>query len=118
MLNKILKILKDELNLNHYDVYISIRKSGENYTDIRVEQQYLRAFIKLSDNVKKDEFIEVIAHELCHIITEPLYLSAVAGITNSSSDYLETIREQTTEHIARVFLKNNKKRIEKLLNKD
>lgn len=48
------------------------------------------------------EFVKTIIHEMCHIITEPLYLEAYQAIAPISRDYIETIREQTTEQIANI----------------
>lgn len=52
------------------------------------------------------EIIGYIVHELAHIITQPLYNQAINGCTNAMAPNLEILREQATEHIARIFLRS------------
>lgn len=49
------------------------------------------------------QFVKNIIHEMCHIITEPLYLEAYQSFAPISRNYLEIIREQTTEKIANII---------------
>jgi len=53
---------------------------------------------------KKEQVVSVLAHEMCHVVTDPFYSKAIS--TYKSSDELENERERLTDHIANVLIKN------------
>lgn len=50
--------------------------------------------------------VETLVHEFCHILTDPLYDLAIPVVTHHTHPHLETTREQWTQHIAVVILRN------------
>jgi len=57
-------------------------------------------------NGEKNKCIETLVHEFCHILTDPLYDLAIPAATNHTASHLEATREQWTQHIAVVILRN------------
>jgi hypothetical protein len=91
----------------------SFKKADDNCVaaDIRTDHRYYNATVNLypithqrwSDGNKKG-VAEIVIHELCHIITDPLYKVAYGESTKSNHSFLEDTREQTTQHIANMVL--------------
>lgn len=52
---------------------------------------------------KYKDVIDVLTHEMCHPITDPLYDAGYAKFITKES--LEDIRENTTDHIANIIIK-------------
>lgn len=52
----------------------------------------------------KRSVADAIVHEFCHIITDPLYKRAYQTSNNENADFLEDLREQTTQHIANIVM--------------
>ena len=69
-----------DVDINFYPIHFDCYKENDDY-----------------------QFVKTIIHEMSHIITEPLYLEACQAIAPISRDYIETIREQTTEQIANII---------------
>lgn len=59
---------------------------------------------KYFDKSNYSAALEVIIHELCHVYTEPLYEAAIKEVGTSSEDFIETLREQTTQRISSAIL--------------
>lgn len=57
---------------------------------------------------KKDyeAIIQCLAHEHSHILTDPLYTIAINGVTNTSAEFLEEVRERQTQRITNLILPN------------
>lgn len=120
--NFIVKIVgeaKRLMMLRHYGIDVSFDLEDEGTAaEIRVNVKYYSAHIKCHKNVydhykngDKERVIEMITHEMAHIITEPLYVFAVDAATNTNQKYLETIREQTTENITWLIVREVKKEL-------
>lgn len=103
------------LQIYGVDIFYDMEDKG-SAAEIKVNNKYYTAAIfchkNLYDHYKggdKNRVIEMIVHELSHIITEPLYVFAVDAATNSSHKHLETIREQTTEQVCWLVVDDVKK---------
>lgn len=79
--------------------------------DIKTDNRYYTGYITLYpvthllwDVGKKRELAEVVVHEMCHILTDPLYKIAIDAINNSNQKFIEDIREQTTQHICNMVM--------------
>jgi len=111
---------KHYLRLDEWKGEISIVKEKradktDTYMDIHINQDYLDFNITVYPGVvesykQKDyaQIVEAIVHELSHIITEPLYLMGIEGITNQQVKTLEMERERATERIARIIIRQVK----------
>ena len=76
-----------------------------------IEISYLRSDIRCYPIMKyqTDDYIrDVLCHELCHIITEPMYSMCNANVNPHLQPYVEEMREQETERISRIALKGYK----------
>jgi len=79
--------------------------------DIKIDQSYLRATINCyptMDNHDEEYVRDVLCHELCHIITEPLYSLLLPNVNPNNSWIVEEMREQATERVSRIALKGYK----------
>jgi len=78
--------------------------------DITVDTQYLTATINLYLVVyelwkkKSPKVFEILVHEMCHILTDPLYYVAEKGVTKPEMAWLEELREQTTERMSQIIV--------------
>jgi hypothetical protein len=76
--------------------------------DITIDISYLRALVRvypiMGDRDEK-EIVETMAHELSHIITEPMYSMCNANVNPHLQPFVEEMREQETERIARIAMK-------------
>lgn len=71
---------------------------------------YLNVTINYGDKIinkfkKKENIVPYIIHEMCHIITDPLYCKAVT--TFISKNEIEDERELLTDYICNIVVKNN-----------
>lgn len=95
-INKLIKVLQEELNLKNYEITFE-EKDMEYRGEFEVEEQYMiatgercqRVTLYLKKDIKKEEIVEVVTNLLLLQITE---------FTDSEE-----------------YLKNNKKRLEKLI---
>ena len=117
----LIKEFKNKLLLNNWNINIIFLNDDEignqvGWTSaacIDINHRYLTAeimFYKTHYNLYKMgddyEFKKTIIHELCHILTEPLYLIARLSTPPNKEDDLETIREQSTEQLASIIYNN------------
>ncbi len=77
--------------------------------DIETSHRYYTAHVNIYPVTHKRwpdkrKVAEVIIHELCHVITDPMYKFAVDVVTNSNAKHLEDMREQSTQHIANIVM--------------
>lgn len=100
-----------KLRLTHYDVTFTVSQEPSGMAEgaaaeINIQVPYLSAHITVYPCAftHTQHIDEVIVHELCHLITEPMYLFGIDGVTNKELPHLESAREQATEHIAKLML--------------
>jgi predicted SprT family Zn-dependent metalloprotease len=107
---KTVKELQEKLKLTHYEIKLTFKKENEDNfkvaAEISISRDYLRARLTIYDCAfdKENDMEHIIKHELCHIITEPLYLycfDLLNGKLRTSQD-IEEQREMMTEKIARL----------------
>lgn len=79
--------------------------------DIKTDHRYYTAYITIYpnthlmwDNGKKREVANVVVHEICHILTDPLYKLTVDSVTNTSHKFHEDLREQITQQLANIVM--------------
>ena len=110
----IVREVRSLMLLNHWNIDVNFSKEDceeKKNADgkIEIQNKYLTADITfypiLYEFYKTDDlqFAKTIIHELSHIITEPLYLEGFKATSKATEEYLETIREQTTEQIASII---------------
>lgn len=110
----IIKEVRSLMFLNHWNINVDFSKEDceEEKTaaaKIEIQNKYLSAditfYLILYEIYKINDiqFAKTIIHELSHIITEPLYLEGFKATSKATEEYLETIREQTTEQIASII---------------
>jgi len=106
--------MRDFLNLAEWEITTCIVDglflNSERSTTMvcTVQINYLRATIQAFDPACKcteEELEETLMHELCHIITEPMYQSAIDNASPQENTHLQRLREQETERIARIAIK-------------
>lgn len=59
---------------------------------------------ELYENGDKYACMNLLVHEMCHVLTEPLYLFSIGAATNMTQPMLEEIRERQTQRIANVVM--------------
>ncbi len=113
--HSVMKENKAVMLINHWNINIFFHKElsergddvvGHCETSIKYYNADINFYpIHFTCYKEKDDytFIKTIIHEMSHIITDPLYLEAYLAVPPISRDYLETIREQTTERIANII---------------
>lgn len=76
-----------------------------------MDQTYLAADVYLNKSMRKyykelryEKVQQVVAHELAHVLTEPVYKVAINAVSNQTVDMLEAEREKLTERVARIAL--------------
>lgn len=90
---------KPYLNINLQEIKIEFSDSV-NYLAITFSYPYLEPYIKFSDKavdawLKNNLPKKRILHELCHILTDPLYAKAISRF--SGQDEIESERERLTD---------------------
>lgn len=110
---KLIDELQDTLLLQSWGFVLVFSKAHEDdgaVATCRADHVYKRAVI----TIYKDAFVapndikHIIIHELCHCITEPLYVYCVDllnGKLRTHTDILDQ-REVMTEHIAKIISRN------------
>ena len=79
--------------------------------DNTIDLSYLRSTIRIypvMEENTKEVILETICHELCHVITEPMYSLCRGVVSPMQHEWVEEMREQETERICRIALKNFK----------
>lgn len=104
------------LRLTHYRlVFVDSEKKEEAAMIIHVNPQYLEAdvdvFQNMRDHWKKRNYqtiIEVLTHEICHIIVDPMYRcyeveveKQIKKVKDKDYEHGNFFREKVTEHISR-----------------
>ena len=103
----------------HYTVDILYMKEDKDRDgdfvggEIEINPTYLRCDVsifpvleRMYNDGEKERVKETLVHEMCHLITEPLYRIAIDYHNNKNihPDTLEEIREQQTERIKNALL--------------
>ena len=112
--------LQPKMFLNLYGIdfeYCWQEKDTDKHNDncvtaeIKTNHRYYSAHLKLYPSTfemfkkgKRERVAEVIVHELCHIITDPLYKIANEGSSNNTMPFIEDVREQTTQHLTNIMM--------------
>ena len=115
-INKHLPKLITLLNLQDWEIEMTYETENcqENWAagmTNTIEISYLRSNIQCYPIMEDqtDNYIrDVLCHELCHIITEPMYSMCNANVNPHLQPYVEEMREQETERISRIALKGYK----------
>lgn len=106
-IEKQIKYYKPYLDINLQDITV-IKGKNTKYMEITTTYPYLEPVIKYSDSalnqwksgiLKKD----IILHELCHILTDPLYNKSLSRFVGENE--IEDEREKLTDTIT-VILNN------------
>jgi len=114
----LIKEFKRVLFLQHWTIEVVYSdKDRDNYiADCQVLSAYYASCVTFYPMhyelyKKKDvyQFEKAIIHELCHCITHPLYEEAKKQGSKVTSDYIDSMREQATEHIATIAYSSWKK---------
>jgi hypothetical protein len=104
LINKYKKILL----LDNFTFKLRDKTENENaYAECVNCYPYLNARInynqKLIEEDKYNKLEEIVVHELCHLITDPLYNKAVSRF--SAKAEIEDERERLTDYICNIVLK-------------
>lgn len=79
---------------------------GTDHTYYKATLFITPLFHEIYKSGDKRKCVETLVHEFSHILTDPLYDLAIRAVTNQTADHLESVREQWTQHIAVVILRN------------
>jgi hypothetical protein len=113
---KLVKYLREEMYLHEWDLTLKFaehpkEEKDDCVADIHTDSKYLNATItfyprnQAAFNRNDGKYIlDTVVHELCHILTEPLYIIAINGITNTASEFLEEVRERQTQRITNIII--------------
>lgn len=113
---RVLDAVRCKLYLHEYRMFIRLDadaefQNPESMAEISICGTYLEFTVKLSERLrdwyKRGQLynvVTVLVHELCHVLTEPLYVIAVDAVTNTSLKYLHDTRERQTQRICNVVL--------------
>lgn len=99
---------KPKLNLSDWDISFSIVPNNDDNSiaEVSVQCPYKRAHIYIQDGAfeKPNDISHIVKHELCHCITEPLYVYCVDLLNDKKRDHasINDQREMMTEHIAKI----------------
>ena len=98
------------LRLQHFT--FEVEKVEKKYMECHFCYPYLSATVRYGEEAEKDydhgkPMAHIIVHELCHLITDPLYSRAFDRFTTESA--LEDERERVTDHVAKVVFALYKK---------
>ena len=112
IVEKYLTKLVNHLNLQDWE--INVVYVPHDHTDnvgvgmeTDVDISYLRSEIRcypICDKLTEKQIKHILCHELCHIITEPMYSLCRANVNPHLYSLVEEQREQETERIARIAL--------------
>jgi hypothetical protein len=84
-----------------------VKRKNPAYMGCYLCYPYLNAKIEYSDEAEKDwndgkDMEHIVLHELCHLLTDPLYCKAFARFV--SKEEIEDERERLTDHICNIVL--------------
>ena len=107
--------LRNEIYHGEYNAEIVISKtpkedSPDCAAEIRIDEVYLNFTITVYPKGKaafersQREFFLLMAHEICHLLTEPLYLWACSDNRPSEKDRVEEVRERQTQRICNALV--------------
>lgn len=105
---KALLLLQDHTLSFSYDKKMrsdTVMEHGFHYPYKSTDISYGDTAKKLWKEGKKKELREVLIHELCHSITDPLFSVGFDRFT--SKDTLNNERERVTDHIANIIIALN-----------
>lgn len=112
--------LMSVMSLDQYSGFIEFYDHDDVYAEIAVDEQYKRFTIGFGkkciaqNEVDTKQFKHLVAHELSHVITEPMYRIAIDAMTNITAKQLEHEREVATELISRFVMQMIKEDIPKV----
>lgn len=115
--DRVLTLLRNVFYVKEYEWKLRFNKEGDTKQEqgysnstaayITIDVKYLNYAVTIFPVVKEKYergdyrgCFGILVHEMSHIYTEPLYLFAIDAVTNTSKEYLETVREQQTQRIA------------------
>lgn len=110
---KLFTWLREAFHLTEWDLELHFCQPDEDAAaDINVDSTYLSAIIRVGSDILRQRYhardswqvMYTITHEFCHILTDPLFLVAVNGVTNSSVGFLRETNERQTTRIARILM--------------
>lgn len=107
-----LKFLRREIFHGEYDMDVCCSKEDKKdaAAEIRIDQTYLNFTVTIyaaGERVflrDKAEYFRLLGHEICHLLTEPLYLWACDNPLPSNRDHIEEVRERQTQRICNAIL--------------
>ena len=89
----------------------SRNEKGVVAAEIEISSTYLNYTITfyapIYDMFKNKDYkgvVEIICHEICHLLTEPLYKLLGDSITNNNLSHYESIKEQQTQRITNIAM--------------
>lgn len=104
--------MKRCFNLHHFNIYLDHKKTRYGM-EISVDLEYLQANIYYWKNVemlwregKRSEILQILSHEITHIILEELALECKKE-TKRHRKALERATEHTSRLLCRLYLKEN-----------
>ena len=120
---ELVQYFQELISAQEYTVTVLFRKAPKHKVEMEmasifVDGVYLCATLKITDNLLKEwesgrgqQVVLTICHEMCHVLTEPLYCEALwLDVKSSKSERvkqsLADIRERQTELICKAILKN------------
>ena len=108
--------LRREFFMNEWTIFYEFPEEkievgdGEVAAEIHICKTYLRFTLRIfplmKDFYKKknhDDIIDVLVHEFCHVLTEPLYLFGAEAVSKQTGPFLEETREVQTERISSII---------------
>lgn len=108
-INKLIKKYAKKLNISHwkFNLILSEEKETGACADIASDHRYLFATITVYPEAfkKPNDLDEIISHELCHCLTDPLYKYCydLLNCQLRTPQDIEDQRELLTEQIAKLI---------------
>lgn len=113
-LEKLIEVVKKEMFLHEYShsVVFDYCHMPENVmAKIEVDPTYLNFTICFSPEVRKYfknglswELAEIVVHELCHVLTKPLFLLCENFWSADTRKYFDQVDERQTQRMAIIIL--------------
>jgi hypothetical protein len=114
---ELVKYFQDVTNTSEYRptvIFMGKPCKHQKYrlAEIGTETRYLEFVLRVYPLVRQKfedgqlyEVVETICHEICHILTEPLYELAIANTRPSDRREIEDVRERQTQRICNALMK-------------